>query len=436
MTVKQRLTIAGTEPNSPFVADSTPMFAYCEDQLMSLHLGGRMGVLDLFNWSVTDTFLKTFKYMTYVRPAYSTGTPTAGHLSDPCATPNSFEFGTNELTVTDFGRYGRSGPTRDILKPTRYCDMSPRYRLDGSRVTSEFEWDLALILDTLAQDLYRDVITGDNSTAGKMDGLQQIINTGYSSSMLDSMVVDWNGNDMDGNGGGTITINGVAATGSPDLVDMLLALYRRFKQRISWSPMLARNRLAQGQTVLVMPTHLTECLLNKFTCWSVCPGQQYNEVNLQTYEARQFRDNLLGGAYGAGRITLDGDTIWLVPYDWETMAGTNRGDIYFLNTAVGPVRLWEGEMLSSQAAAAEMASQGHREYFSTDGGRVIGTTEVDMLCRKTSAWIRPRLVCMAPWLQARIMEVECGGVLSPISPDPTATSFYPLSSFGGDADTV
>ena len=110
MTVKQRLTIAGTEPNSPFVADSTPMFAYCEDQLMSLHLGGRMGVLDLFNWSVTDTFLKTFKYMTYVRPAYSTGTPTAGHLSDPCATPNSFEFGTNELTVTDFGRYGRSGP--------------------------------------------------------------------------------------------------------------------------------------------------------------------------------------------------------------------------------------------------------------------------------------------------------------------------------------
>jgi hypothetical protein len=79
-----------------------------------------------------------------------------------------------------------------------------------------------------------------------------------------------------------------------------------------------------------------------------------------------------------------------------------------------------------------MKQQGHNEYFSTDGGRIIGTTEVDNLCYKTKAWIRPRLVNRAPWLQARIMNVQCSRILDPLSPDPLESSWYPLTSFGGD----
>lgn len=430
---KQRLTLSASAPDSPFVADATPFFDVCDDNLMSLHFGGRMGLLDLLSWNVTDVFEKRMKYLTWVRPAFSQGAATAGHLSDPCADPNGFEFGAADLTLTGFGRYGRSGPTREILKPTRFCEQSPRYRLDGTPVTSEFEWDLAFAMDVLRQDLYRHLITGNDATAGQFDGLQQWINTGFDGSgMLDSMVIDWNGNNLDGTGGGAITLNGTALSTSPDLVDMLLAIYRRFKQRIMWSPMLATQNMREGDQVLVLPTFLAECLLDKYTCWSVCEGRQYNEANLQTFEARQFRTSLLGGLFGAGKITLDGDVIHLFAYDWETMHGAHRGDMYFLTLSAGAMRIWQGEHLSAAAAAAEMRNEGHAQYFSTDGGRVIGTTDVDNLCRQTKIWIRPRLWCVAPWLQARIMEVECTPVLDPLSPDPLETSFFPATSFAAD----
>lgn len=432
----QRLTLATNVPDSPFIADATPFFARCENELMTLSYGGRMGLMDLFNWSTSDVYTKTFNFLTYVRPAYSTGSPTAGHLSDPCADPNGIDFGTSQITLDGFGRYGRMGPTREILKATRYCETDPRYRLDGRLITSEFEWDLAFILDVLRQDLFRHIVTGNASTPGQFDGLQQWINTGYDSSMLDSYVVNWAGNDIDGTGGGTKTLNGNNLPAGTHLINLLLELFRRFRQRITWSPTLATQELNGRNMVLVLPTFLASCLLDAFTCWSVCEGGEFNPVNLMTYEARNFRDSLNGGRYGGGFIRLDGQVIDLFPYDWGTINGTDRGDIYFLTLSVGNQQLWEGETLDAGAAAAEMQREGHNEYFSTDGGRIIGVTEVDNLCRTTKAWIRPRLINRAPWLQARISNVECTRILAPISPDPTESSFYPLSSFGGDQRLV
>lgn len=430
----QRLTLATGVPDNPFIADSTPFFDRCEDELMSLHFGGRMSLLDLFNWTVSDEFTKTFNFITYVRPEMSGGNPTAGHLTDPCADPSGYDFGTAKITLEGFGLYGRAAPTRYILKPTKYCRTDPIYRVDGTPVTNEFEWDLRFIMDVLRQDLYRHIITGNASTPGQFDGLQQWINTGYESSMLDSMVINWAGNDMGATGGSTITLNNATITPS-HLINLLLAIVRRFRQRIQWSPTLATERDNGVEFVLVMPTFLAECLLDAFTCWSVCEGGEFNPVNLMTYEARNFRDSLNGGRYGGGFIRLDGQVIDIFPYDWETMHGSHRGDIYLLTRAVGNQQLWEGEHLSAGAAADFIKGQGHLEYFATDGGRVIGMTETDNLCYKTKAWIRPRLVNRAPWLQARIMNVECGTLLTPLSPDPLDTSWYPLGSFGGDQRT-
>lgn len=426
---QQRLTLATGVPDSPFIADATPFFGRCEDSLMTLSYGGRLSLLDLFNWRMSDVFTKTFNFLTYVRPEMSGGNATAGHLSDPCADPSGFDYGTAKITLEDFGRYGRKGPVREILKAERYCEQDPRYRLDGTIITSEFEWDLRWILDTQIQDLYRHAMTGNASTPGQFDGMQQWINTGYESSMLDSMVFNWAGNNLNGTGGGTKTLNGVALSGTYQFINYLLHTVRRFIQRISWSPMLSSD--GEPEFVLVMPTFLAECLLDAFTCWSVCAGGEFNPVNLMTYEARNFRDSLNGGRYGGGFIRLDGRVIDIFPYDWNTMHGTNRGDVYLLTTRVGNQQLWEGETLDAGAAAAEMQAEGHPEYFSTDGGRVIGVTEVDNLCRTTKAWIRPRIINRAPWLQARFMNVECTQPLDPISPDPIS-SFYPLTSFGGD----
>lgn len=427
----QRLTLATGVPDNPFIADATPFFARCEDELMSLHFGGRMGLLDLFNWSISDEYTKTFNFITYLRPEYSSGNPTAGHLTDPCADPSSYDFGTAAITLEGFGLYGRAAPTRYILKPTKFCKTDPVYRIDGSAVDSEFEWDLRFVTDVLKQDLYRHIITGNADTGGQFDGLQQWINTGYESAILDSMVVNWAGNSIGVGGGGTITLNGTTITPT-HLIDLILAIVRRFRQRIAWSPMLATERENGVDVVLVMPTFLAECLLDAFTCWSVCEGGEYNPVNLMTYEARNFRDSLNGGRYGGGFIRLDGQVIDIFPYDWETIHGVNRGDIYILTRSVGSQQLWEGEHLSAGAASSFMGQRGHEEYFSFDDGRIIGVVEADNLCYKTKAWIRPRLVNRAPWLQARIMNVQCNRILDPLSPDPTDTSWYPVTSFAAD----
>lgn len=433
----QRLSLSGSAPDNPFIADATPFFARCENELMSLHLGGRMGILDLFNWSVSNVYTKTFNYITYNRPAYADGSPTVGYLSDPCEDPSGFEFGTSSITLEGFGRYGRMGPVREILAPTKYCETDPQYRLDGSVITDEFEWDMRFIMDVLKQDLFRDIIVGNASTPGQFDGLQQWINTSYDSELLKSMVFNWAGNDISGDGGGTITLNGVAMSNqSPHLINVLLAVFRRFRERIKWSPILSTQELAGRNMVLVAPTFLCECILDAFTCWSVCEGGEYNPVNLMTYEARNFRDSLNGGRFGGGFIRLDGQVIDLFPYDWETIHGSHRGDIYFMTLSVGDQQLWEGEHLNATSAAGGMIEAGHDEYFSTDGGRIIGVTDVDNLCRQTKIWMRPRLINRAPWLQARIMNVECTPLLDPLSADPIATSFFPHTSFVGEMKTV
>jgi hypothetical protein len=292
---------------------------------------------------------------------------------------------------------------------------------------------MAFMMDVLKQDLFRDIIIGNSATPGKFDGLLQWINTDYDTELLNSTVIDWNSNGIEG-GTGT-TINGQPITAGTNLINVLLAVFRRFRQRIKWSPMLANEELNGRNMVLVMPTFLAECLLDAFTCWSVCDGGEFNPVNLMTYEARNFRDSLNGGRYGAGFIRLDGQVIDIYAYDWETIHGNDRGDIYFLTLSVGNQQLWEGEHLDAAAASGRMNTLGHDQYFTTDGGRIIGTTDVDNLCRQTKVWIRPRLINRAPWLQARIMDVECARILDPLSPDPLS-SFFPHTSFAGEKRTV
>ncbi len=113
-------------------------------------------------------------------------------------------------------------------------------------------------------------------------------------------------------------------------------------------------------------------------------------------------------------------------YQLKTEFESVTGGVWTLN--VGQVRLWQGEHLSGQAVMSQLAG-GNQGYFVRDGGRILGKENVDNLCRQLFIWMRPRIMTRAPWLQARIMNVECGSILPLFSPDPTETSFYPVTSF-------
>lgn len=408
------------------------LFDLCgDDDLMSLSFQGSEPFLDWIGWNATDLCEVKRNFINWVRPEYSGGNPTPGYSSDPCAPANSVEFGVCDFTVNDFGRLRRAGPTRDLTKnAVRYCDRQPRYRLDGSRINDEREWTARIATEGIMQDIKRMVITGNDATPGQFDGLRQLVKTGYTNSdgsscaSMDSIVINWNGNTMSGGAG--ITWNGDAVAATYNFVDVLRSVVRRIKQRIKWSPTLASQNLRVGDMILLLPDFLAQCLLDFFTCWSVCDGSQYNEVQLNSLEGRSFRDQLNGGLFGDGRIFIDGFEIPLLTYDWEliTNAAGTQGQIFLLTGSVGNVKTLEGEYNDMRLAVAGYPEAG---MTSTDGGRLLWWISTDETCVRQSIEIQPRLVSWAPFLNAVFNDVQCQVPGGAMSPDPTSSFFIETS---------
>lgn len=424
----QRLTISTAA--TPFGCCN--FFDNCTDELFSLYYKGTLDLLDWMGFNVSEECYRSIEFIEWVRPEQSQGVDTAGYIGDPCAVPNGIEFGSCKLTVEDFGRYGRVGPTRKIMKPEKYCKTTPRRFLDGTPVTSEGQWDMMFTMDAMLNDIRIALITGNNTTAGQFDGLQRWVKTGYDCQGLNSYVVNWNNNSMDGGAG--ITLNGQATPATFNIVDWLLDLHRNIMQRISWSPLLRNQSLAGGDMILLMPSFMTRCLLDYFACWSVCPGMEYEEIqkNLQEINDRRFQV-LSGGMFGQGKIFLDNHEIPLMGYDWGLINGPTRGDMYLLTGAIGAQRIWEGEHLSAETAITELDQIGNaattNSYFSQDGGRVLGKVDTDEECYHLKMWMHPRLWCMAPWAQIRFQNVVCQTPSGPLSPNPADSSFFITSSF-------
>jgi hypothetical protein len=414
-------------------------FDACADEIIGLTYGGNLGLLDWLGFQPTDVCYRSVEFITYLRPEQITGADAPGYLGDPCDAPYGFEFGTRKITVEDFGRIAAAGPTRDIAKQhIKYCKTRPIMRLDGTPVTNENEWDLLMATETLLLHMNRYVITGNATTPGQFDGLRRWVSTNHGGS-LNSYVVQWNGNPLAGGAG--ITLNGNPLAATVNFIEVLTGILQEIKTRIRWNPMLAQRQRQSvaGDMILLVPTAFANCLLNYYTCWSVCPGQQYNEMTLNTYEARTFRDNLMRAdnplnVYGNGYITLDGTVIPLLTHDYELQTSPTLSEVYFLTGSLGPMRIFEGEMLSAESIlnnARWMLPTGSAggDYFALDGGRLLGKKDFENNCAITKLWHYPRLFNMAPWMSARFQNVQCAGPIGAISADPAATSFYPETSF-------
>lgn len=425
--IKERLTIS----DMATIYGCCGLFDLCSDaDLVSLSLQGADPFLDWIGWTPTLDCIVKKSFIGWTRPEYYGGSPTSGYLSDPCAEPNSVEFGVCDFTLEDFARLRREGPVRDVTyNAVNYCKTSPRYRLDGTVITDDREYDARVVAEVLLQDLRRMFVTGTGA-AGTFAGLETLVNTGYTNAdgtpcrLMNSMVWDWNGNGI--NGGAGITFNGVAIALGFNFIDALLDTYRRMRTRVSWSPSLAAQPFNIGDVVLAMPTHMIRCLLDAYTCWSVCDGAQYNEVAIQSYEARQFRTQLNGGMFGFGRIFLDGFEVPLVAYDWELIKGPTLSDIYMLVGQVGTVKTLMGEYDDMRVVPRDFPEAA---YYVTDGGRFLGWLDRDETCYTQTLEFRPRLVSWAPWTNARFQNVRCTTPTGPMSPDPTESSFFPETSF-------
>jgi len=411
--------------NAPTPYECCGLFDICTDaDLLSLSLQGVDPFLDWITWRPDNNCNVRKSFISYVGPERSGGRSgsncTDGHLADPCDDPYGIEAGTCDFLLHDFARFRRKGPTRDITtNRLMYCKTQPRYRLDGSPINDTKELDMLFAAEVVLQDLRKHVIWGSPIT-GSMAGFEELLAYPYFDpegnrcKMMDSNVINWAGNPMAGGAG--ITWNGTAQPATADIVDMLLAVYRIVRQRLSWSPLLSGN-LVPGDIVLMMPTFMVQCLLDFYTCWAVC-----EDAFWQNAEGRMFRNSLNGGMFGAGTITLDGFQIPLIAYDWGTIAGPKTGDIYFLTGSVGATRLIEGQYLDMRGVPTDLPGQA---FTVTDGGRILTWTNREQTCYEQVVEMRPRLLAWAPWASAVINDVQCAGLGPHLSPDPCEGSFFP-----------
>ena len=426
MPIKNRTM---TVTDQPSFYECCGFLDLCTDRdLMSLSFAGAYPFLDWLNWSPTTVCEIKKWFLTWVRPDQTRGECSDGVISDPCGDAEGVEWGGCGFELRNFGRLRLKTPVRDITKgDLKLCVNQPLYRLDGSPITDMMEYDMSLILREIIMHLQRQLVTGHTTTPGDgyFDGLQQLIKTNYTDpsgrrcASMDSIVIEWNHNTLAGGAG--ITWNGAPVAATYDFVQVLTAVLRNIKQRISWSPALGGRQPQVGDIVLMMPTFLTSCLLDMYTCWSQCVNQTWTNR-----EAQAFRNSLNGGLFGAGRIFIEGFEIPLAPFDFGTIQGPTTGDIYVLTGRVGGTRLIEGQYLDMRGVPARLPQA---SYDVTDGGRLLTWTEWEKTCYKRYVEMQPRLLLWAPWAQARFENIVCNQPGPVLSPDPCATSYFPETSF-------
>ena len=294
---QKRAFIAGsaTLSTSPTIGGCCGLFDLCSDiDVLSLSMAPEP-FIDWLGWEKSAVCEIRKNFITYQRAESSQGAMTAGYLANPCADSHGAEWGTCDFLLEGFGRLRRHAPTRDITKVgLRLCELQPRYRLDGSLINDDVEFDLRIVVEAVMQDLYRLLITGNHTVGtddGLFDGLQQLVNTGYVNThgerccSMDSLVIDWNGNSMcdaltTGHGA---TWNGLPIANGFDFVDVLLAVYRRIRRRLQRAPALTAPPRT-GDMILVMPQSWADCLLDCFTCWSICPEDVLPLAFMNTFE--------------------------------------------------------------------------------------------------------------------------------------------------------
>ena len=427
---QQRLTVStlGT------IYGCCGLFDLCGDaDLISLTMEGSSQFMDWLGWRGVGECVIEKNFINWSAPDEATR---EGWLSDPCADGNKVEFGTCSFRYEDFARLRRGAPTQDITKNhLALCETQPRYRLDGSLVQDDFEFRGLLAAEEISRDLHSLTIIGNQTTGGQFDGLEQLVATGYTDfheghrcTSMDSILIDWSSNDVNGGAGATWTdgrgTQALAAT--DDLVDVLLSIFRIVKQRIRMSPPLAAQWQGRrvGDFIIMATTEMTQCILDAYTCWRVCPGGQYTETNLDSLEARTYRNELLGGLFGDGKIYLDGFEIPLLAYDWELQKGPTRSDIYFLAGSVGNINLIEGQYNNLTPVPAKVDS-----FMVSDGGRFLHWLVEDHTCIEQWMEFQPRILSWAPWTNARIQDVVCRQPGGRIGPDPLESSWFPEGSF-------
>lgn len=395
------------------------LFSLCGDRDIISLLVRDEGFLRWLRWTPNNFVSRPVKMITYVGPdGTADDAVSAGWLADDCEPPNSVEYGKCEIDFVK-GLYGRCG--QDISAITlgeRYCDAEPIYRIDGTIINNDAEWQAAIAGMVLKDDISEALVTGSHTTEGQFDGIETLVDnnyhdyrTGLRCIAADSIVFDWNN----------------AAVNS-DLISTLAEIVARIRLR-------ARDLggVNPADMVLMTTSTLRDCIVDLFACENPCgDGSAGNPITVITTDAIANRNRYLtGGQYGDGFVNIHGTPVSFLVNNWIPIAscpgggaGSYASDLYVLTRQVGPRQVVFGEFQNLSSASEylnRVFGGGHRV---TDGGRFVVYGRKDELCFNECIVTRPGLVISAPWAQARIANICCSVTeIDPLSPDPDSDYF-------------
>lgn len=398
------------------------------------------GLMNWMGWRPNMFWKKTVQFITWWRgEGADEGTTGAG---SPCEDPLGWEWGECSYELCHNSWYHRQADPLGPHNTQIRCETSPRIRINGSRIDSDWEWQLNGIMNALKQDIAHDVVHGSHLNDWEMNGLETIIRTGYQDNngnncpMVDSWLLEWDFDDLDGD------VNGWG-----NFFDLLHEMVNQIEYR-------AQSIGGIGETDMVLFTQrfMADCILDAFACYSVCGVTAIGDIAEQSLRAQTlaYRNSLNGGplydgSRAVGFIRLkNGRRLPIMVDDSFTITRPNDNycsDIYLLTRQVGGNSVLYGEYLDLTEYANQMRKfEPGTEIRVEQGGRFSFRGKIDNWCGTAMVGTSPEIYLSAPWAQARIMNVCCDRKLTPVVGDHFQEdylpggggSLYPASEWGMD----
>lgn len=168
--------------------------------------------------------------------------------------------------------------------------------------------------------------------------------------------------------------------------------------RISLAPQLDSQPLQPGDIFIKGPRVLLDALVECMVCYHTCGAGALTNAEIVTAtnskEAREYREELmLGGLWGYGSLRINGLTIPLLPDD------EGPDSLYVITRKVGSRPIFYFENLDLNRAIYDNP---YNAVDITDNGKFYHYVVMDETCRRYNVDMLVRMICEAPFLQARI----------------------------------
>ena len=387
------------------------------------------GLMAWLGYRPNKWYMRRVSFIDWWGPEGTVGGSATTGATQPCDDPPGWEYGNCGYTMLHTSWYARGG---DALDPhtvvQERCETSPRYRLNGQMINDDVEWQMNGIMNVLNQGIRRDQIHGNHANTREMDGLEQLVATGYTDDnghpcpRVDSILVNWAGDDLDG-----------VTNTFGNFFDYLDEVVTEIEYRAN-----AMGTIPETDMVLVTSRFMATCLLDAYACYTTCGVTTLSDVTEQSLRAQQRAERrslnggpLYDGASAVGYLHLkSGRRLPIIVEDAMDISKSNTGDfqtdIYLLTRKVGSIDVLYGEYLDLRVAENRLRAHDPDVRMRADvGGRFMLKGKEDNFCHQLIMGTSPEIYIAAPWAQVRFQDVACTRQRTPLTGDPFQPVYFP-----------